>query len=75
MMTKLVEIGLLCVQTEASVRPTMEEVVGMLLDTSSLTLPVLEMRARMNAKSPDFAGLDRSVTEDHDTSETGEFIS
>ncbi|KAK1435887.1 hypothetical protein QVD17_01659 [Tagetes erecta] len=64
MMTKLVEIGLLCVQTEATVRPSMEEVVGMLLDTSSLTLPVSEMRARMNVKSPDFAGLDWSMSEE-----------
>ncbi|XP_021986804.1 LRR receptor kinase BAK1-like [Helianthus annuus] len=47
LVTKLIEIGLLCVQRDDAVRPTMEEVVDMLLGTSSLTLPVSEMRARM----------------------------
>ncbi|KAI3803264.1 hypothetical protein L1987_31414 [Smallanthus sonchifolius] len=51
LMTNLVEIGLLCVQTDASVRPKMEEVVDMLLGTSSPTLSVLEMRSRMNEES------------------------
>ncbi|KAK9060564.1 hypothetical protein SSX86_021269 [Deinandra increscens subsp. villosa] len=46
-MTRFLEIGLLCVQEDAADRPTMEEVVSMLLDSSSLTLPVLKMRARM----------------------------
>ncbi|KAJ0881097.1 putative protein kinase RLK-Pelle-DLSV family [Helianthus annuus] len=46
-MTKFVEIGLLCVQGLAADRPTMEEVIGMLLGTSSLTFHVSEMRERM----------------------------
>ncbi|XP_076883953.1 putative cysteine-rich receptor-like protein kinase 20 [Bidens hawaiensis] len=50
LMTKLIEIGLLCVQRDNVVRPTMEEVVDMLLGTSSLTLPVSEMRTRMNGE-------------------------
>ncbi|KAK1416977.1 hypothetical protein QVD17_26097 [Tagetes erecta] len=47
LMTKFIEIGLLCVQEKAADRPTMKEVVGMLLDTSSRTLLVSEMRARV----------------------------
>ncbi|KAD2394065.1 hypothetical protein E3N88_41042 [Mikania micrantha] len=38
-MTSFVEIGLLCVQKNAAHRPTMEEVVSMLVDRSSLALP------------------------------------
>ncbi|KAF5787823.1 putative protein kinase RLK-Pelle-DLSV family [Helianthus annuus] len=37
-MTKFVKIGLLCVQENATFRPTMEEVVDMLLGTSSPAL-------------------------------------
>lgn len=47
LMTKLVELGLLCVQGEAADRPTMEEVVNMLRGTLPLTLHVSEMRERM----------------------------
>ncbi|KAM0020348.1 putative non-specific serine/threonine protein kinase [Helianthus debilis subsp. tardiflorus] len=46
-MTRFIEIGLLCVQEDAADRPTMEEVVGMLLGSSSLTLPVSKLRTRM----------------------------
>ncbi|KAF5755505.1 hypothetical protein HanXRQr2_Chr17g0803551 [Helianthus annuus] len=46
-MTKLIELGLLCVQRDVAVRPTMEEVVDMLLGSSSLTPHVLEMLKRM----------------------------
>ncbi|KAL8223568.1 hypothetical protein R6Q57_019043 [Mikania cordata] len=35
-LTSFVEIGLLCVQEDAADRPTMEEVVSMLVDRSSL---------------------------------------
>ncbi|KAK1416978.1 hypothetical protein QVD17_26098 [Tagetes erecta] len=76
LMTNFVEIGLLCVQENAEVRPTMEEVIGMLLGTVSLTLPVLEMRARMNAElydSPTY--LDGQISEVHDTSAVEEFVS
>ncbi|KAJ0698013.1 putative non-specific protein-tyrosine kinase [Helianthus annuus] len=47
LMTKFIEIGLLCVQERAAIRPTMKEVIGMLLGTLSLTLPVSEMRTRI----------------------------
>ncbi|KAD2393980.1 hypothetical protein E3N88_40957 [Mikania micrantha] len=43
-LTSFVEIGLLCVQEDAADRPTMEEVVSMLLDRLSLALPVAKMR-------------------------------
>ncbi|KAF5776753.1 putative protein kinase RLK-Pelle-DLSV family [Helianthus annuus] len=43
-MTRFIEIGLLCVQENAADRPTMEEVVGMLLGSSSLTLLVSKLR-------------------------------
>ncbi|KAM0020347.1 putative protein kinase RLK-Pelle-CrRLK1L-1 family [Helianthus debilis subsp. tardiflorus] len=46
-MTSFLEIGLLCVQKDANDRPTMEEVVSMLLDSSSLTLPIAKMRERI----------------------------
>ncbi|KAI3803265.1 hypothetical protein L1987_31415 [Smallanthus sonchifolius] len=81
LVTKFVEIGLLCVQEDASVRPKMEEVVDMLLGTSSLTLPVLEMRSRMNEESlPLHYNVDRSYSDSElaiysDTGEVEEFIS
>lgn len=43
--TSFFEIGLLCVQADPLDRPTMEEVVSMLRDSSSLDLPVTKMRA------------------------------
>ncbi|KAD6794766.1 hypothetical protein E3N88_05662 [Mikania micrantha] len=73
LMRKLVEIGLLCVEENAEVRPTMEEVVGMLLGTISQTLPVSKMRARMNGEPP--TNLDSTVYEDSDTTTVDEFIS
>ncbi|KAJ0523345.1 putative protein kinase RLK-Pelle-DLSV family [Helianthus annuus] len=45
---KFIEIGLLCVEKAPGVRPTMEEVVDMLLGTSTSTIHVSDMRARMN---------------------------
>ncbi|KAI3788905.1 hypothetical protein L2E82_01686 [Cichorium intybus] len=38
--TRVIHIGLLCVQVDPADRPTMEEVVGMLTNCSSLTLPI-----------------------------------
>ncbi|KAM0003683.1 putative protein kinase RLK-Pelle-CrRLK1L-1 family [Helianthus debilis subsp. tardiflorus] len=67
LMTKFMEVGLLCVQRNAAVRPTMEEVVDMLVGTASLTLRVSEMRARRS--------LQRTEAEDSDTGEVEEFIS
>ncbi|XP_076919502.1 cysteine-rich receptor-like protein kinase 44 [Bidens hawaiensis] len=66
MMTKFIEIGLLCVQRNAVVRPTMEEVVDMLLGTAPLTLRVSEMRARVKPWI---------INEDSDTGEVDELIS
>lgn len=70
LMTKFVEIGLLCVQENAKVRPTMKEVVGMLLGTFSLTHPLSEMRARMNGEPRDSAPVslrdsDSLIADDH----------
>ncbi|KAI3788462.1 hypothetical protein L2E82_01230 [Cichorium intybus] len=38
--TRVIHIGLLCVQFDPADRPTMEEVVGMLTNSSSFTLPI-----------------------------------
>ncbi|KAL7613334.1 probable kinase CHARK isoform X1 [Lactuca sativa] len=38
--TRFIHIGLLCVQEDADNRPTMEEVVGMLTNSSSINLPI-----------------------------------
>ena len=38
-MKSLIQIGLLCIQ-DGKDRPTMEEVVGMLIGTSSIDLPI-----------------------------------
>ena len=37
-MTRFIQIGLLCIQEDAADRPTMEQVVDMLLDNSSVAL-------------------------------------
>lgn len=39
-MKRVIHIGLLCVQGHPKERPTMEEVVGMLIGTSSIDLPI-----------------------------------
>ncbi|GJZ83870.1 serine-threonine/tyrosine-protein kinase catalytic domain-containing protein [Tanacetum coccineum] len=39
-MTRLTHIALLCIQDKPTMRPTMDEVVAMLLDTSSVDLPI-----------------------------------
>ncbi|KAK9060565.1 hypothetical protein SSX86_021270 [Deinandra increscens subsp. villosa] len=68
-MTRFFEIGLLCVQKDAKDRPTMEEVVSMLLDSSTLTLPVEKMRARIIRENsdPPSAPLDNDYVQDYDT--------
>ncbi|GJW64377.1 kinase RLK-Pelle-CrRLK1L-1 family protein [Tanacetum coccineum] len=48
--TSFIEIGLLCIQANVSRRPSMEEVVAMLLGNSSLLLHVSEMRAVMTGE-------------------------
>ncbi|KAJ9560168.1 hypothetical protein OSB04_005328 [Centaurea solstitialis] len=40
LMTRFIRIGLLCIQEEATDRPTMDEVVVMLLGRASLALPI-----------------------------------
>ncbi|KAK9060561.1 hypothetical protein SSX86_021266 [Deinandra increscens subsp. villosa] len=64
-MTRFFEIGLLCVQEDLKDRPTMEEVVSMLLDSSSLTPPLSKMRARMTGECSD----------DYDITAVEEFLS
>ncbi|PWA59762.1 concanavalin A-like lectin/glucanase domain, Serine/threonine-protein kinase Rad53 [Artemisia annua] len=39
-MKRVIHVGLLCVQDDENERPTMEEVVGMLIGTSSIDLPI-----------------------------------
>ncbi|KAJ0861615.1 putative protein kinase RLK-Pelle-DLSV family [Helianthus annuus] len=67
-MTSFLEIGLLCVQKDANDRPTMEEVVSMLLDSSSLTLPVAKMRERITRER---YGVSSSTTDDDSDSDYG----
>ncbi|KAI3814849.1 hypothetical protein L1987_14495 [Smallanthus sonchifolius] len=81
--TRYLEIGLLCVQTDAEDRPTIEEVVSMLLDSSPLTLrmaKVREMITRGGSNSTDTL-LDYNIYNtgghcyDYDTDAVEEFIS
>ncbi|KAJ0724614.1 putative protein kinase RLK-Pelle-DLSV family [Helianthus annuus] len=53
-------------------RPTMEEVVAMLLDSSSLTLPVSKMRAMVTRER---SSSSNAPVDDYDTSAVEEFIS
>ncbi|KAJ0531164.1 putative protein kinase RLK-Pelle-DLSV family [Helianthus annuus] len=66
-MTKCAEIGLLCVQRLAADRPTMEEVIGMLLGTSPLTrkLARIIVKWRKSPKWP-ILGIPESMTEHHE---------
>ncbi|KAK1414176.1 hypothetical protein QVD17_29917 [Tagetes erecta] len=70
-LTKYFEIGLLCVQDVAN-RPTMEEVVSMLLDNSSLTLLVSKMRAVVTRP---LSNSTNAFVDDYDTSAVEECIS
>ncbi|XP_076888371.1 putative cysteine-rich receptor-like protein kinase 20 isoform X1 [Bidens hawaiensis] len=69
-MTRFFEIGLLCVQEDAADRPTMHEVVSMLLDSSSITIPVSKMRAMVTREHSN--SISTSV-DDYDTSTVEEF--
>ncbi|KAI3814851.1 hypothetical protein L1987_14497 [Smallanthus sonchifolius] len=71
-MTRYLEIGLLCVQEDAADRPTMEEVVSMLLDSSSLALRVSKMRAMVTRERSDSTS---TRVDDYDTGAVEEFIS
>ncbi|GJR26769.1 serine-threonine/tyrosine-protein kinase catalytic domain-containing protein [Tanacetum coccineum] len=72
-MTKFLEIGLLCVQDDPVDRPTMEEIVGMLLGKSSLTLPVTKMREKMIGEHS--TCITEMPVDDFDTSAVEEFVS
>ncbi|KAD2393979.1 hypothetical protein E3N88_40956 [Mikania micrantha] len=71
-LTSFVEIGL-CVQEDAVDRPTMEEVVSMLLDRASLALPVAKMREMMTTKRGCSNGISSAVNDNdsHDNYYTG----
>ncbi|KAL8242791.1 hypothetical protein R6Q59_013093 [Mikania micrantha] len=80
-MTSFVEIGLLCVQKDAADRPTMVEVVSMLLDRSSLAHLVAKMRKKIPTKRERSNGISSAVNDNdsHDGYYTGadedEFLS
>ncbi|KAI3814845.1 hypothetical protein L1987_14491 [Smallanthus sonchifolius] len=80
-LTRFFEIGLLCIQKDSEDRPTMEEVVSMLLDCSPLTLPVAKMRAmiiRESSNSNSAPVNDHSYNtgaDDYDNSAVEEFLS
>ncbi|KAI3744537.1 hypothetical protein L1987_57620 [Smallanthus sonchifolius] len=71
-MTRLLEIGLLCVQEDARDRPTMEEVVSMLIDSSSLALFVLKRQAMVTRERSESTS---THVDDYNTGAVEEFIS
>ncbi|GJR26768.1 serine-threonine/tyrosine-protein kinase catalytic domain-containing protein [Tanacetum coccineum] len=72
-MTKYLEIGLLCVQDDPVDRPTMEEIVGMLLGKSVPTLPVTKMLEKMIGEHS--TCITEMQVDDFDTSAVEEFVS
>ncbi|KAD6794765.1 hypothetical protein E3N88_05661 [Mikania micrantha] len=75
LMTKTVEIGLLCVQTDPVNRPTMKEVFDMLSGTLSPTISVSEMRARMTNVTVSYTDWCVDPETDYDTSAADAFVS
>ncbi|KAL8235222.1 hypothetical protein R6Q59_021322 [Mikania micrantha] len=75
LMTKTVEIGLLCVQTDPVHRPTMKEVFAMLSGTLSPTISVSEMRARMTNVAVSYPDWFVDPETDYDTSAVDAFVS
>ena len=73
LITRFIEIGLLCTQWDATDRPTIEEVVDMLLGNSSPTLRLYTIQARpiINNEIDDWI-IDN--TDDYDTGAVEEFI-
>ncbi|KAD2393990.1 hypothetical protein E3N88_40967 [Mikania micrantha] len=63
-MTSFVEIGLLCLQEDAADRPIMEEVVSMLVDRSSLALPVAKMREMITTTREHATGISSPLDDD-----------
>ncbi|XP_021995313.1 cysteine-rich receptor-like protein kinase 8 [Helianthus annuus] len=79
-MTRFLEIGLLCVQQDHADRPTMEEVVSMLLDSSSLTLPMAKMEERITRERSNSVSSSNTVDHsdpdyDYNTGPDEDFIS
>lgn len=69
---RVIHIGLLCVQPDPADRPTMEEVVGMLTNISSFTLPMPKI-SRMKERSADVLLADDYDSDDYGAAE--DFIS
>ncbi|KAL8242797.1 hypothetical protein R6Q59_013099 [Mikania micrantha] len=69
--TSFVEIGWLCVQEDASDRPTTEEVVSMLLDRSSHALPVEKMREIITTTRERSIGAKAPVDDNDNDSDDG----
>ncbi|GJR01534.1 kinase RLK-Pelle-CrRLK1L-1 family protein [Tanacetum coccineum] len=66
-MTRFIEIGLLCIQEDAAYRPTMEQVVDMLVDKSSVALLIRKVpawvttRVFRNTMQPRYTHVSRST--------------
>ncbi|KAI3524087.1 hypothetical protein L1887_02734 [Cichorium endivia] len=71
--SRFINIGLLCVQANADDRPTMDEVVGMLLDRWSNTLPLPKnpVSSWMIEEDSDHKNV---VSDDYDSRAAGEFL-
>ncbi|KAI3711908.1 hypothetical protein L1987_70457 [Smallanthus sonchifolius] len=69
-MTRFIEIGLLCAQEDAEDRPTMEEVVSMLLDSSSPILPMAKTQEMI-----EYSNSTSAIVDDYDTSAVVAFTS
>lgn len=73
LISRLINIGLLCVQANAADRPTMDEVVGMFAAPSN-TLPLLKnpLSSWMIKEDSDYAN---GVSDDYDVGSAEEFVS
>ncbi|CAH1426311.1 unnamed protein product [Lactuca virosa] len=56
--TRYIQIGLLCVQVDAAERPTMDEVIVMLLRGSSLTLQIPKEPVMLTVSMPSMHDID-----------------
>ncbi|KAI3525631.1 hypothetical protein L1887_04559 [Cichorium endivia] len=73
--TRVTHIGLLCVQVDPADRPTMEEVVGMLTNSSSLALPTPKKPISPWMKERSSDDLEISQSYDYDSGVDEDFIS
>ncbi|CAH1426264.1 unnamed protein product [Lactuca virosa] len=73
--TRVIHIGLLCVQVDPADRPTMEEVVGMLTSNSSLPLPLQKksLSPWIREKSSDVPKI--LLSDDYDSGAVEDFLS